>query len=806
MKRLSQIITLIFLPGIVFAQSYTLSGVVASSKTGAPLSFANVRVLNSTSGTAANIEGMYEMRLEGGQYDVIASFIGFKSDTIKISLSNSLELNFSLTPIVLELEQVTVTPGINPALGIMQKAIEAKNRRNEKINDYEFTAYTKGVIKTTKEIKSGDRSVGFDIGTSDNSELKITGILENRSKGYFKRPGNYKEEIIARKQSANFPSTINTLTGGRIIQNFYTDDIRFFDREMMSPISDNALDFYFFLLEDSVAYDNQKVYQIYFEPDDKSDPGFYGRIFITDESFNLVKLDININDAANPGGIFTKVNVFQQFLEFNDLPMPIDYRLFLEGNFIGLIKFGFEINSVMHDYIINREIDDDFFDMAFITVLPDADEKDSTYWGNIQTIPNTAEETFAYRRIDSLEAIPTTFWDSFSFLSTRTLINDNFEISGPLGLYHFNRIEGNGLDFGLYFNSLLNRRLFGSTEISYGFADEKIKWDVNASYLLGDYRTNSVSVSAYDRLEVLFGESDEYNVLLPTLTSLFGKYDFKDYFYSQGFKLQLRSEVLPVLELGIGYTYRNDKTAFLNSDFSFFNKDREYDPNPPIFESTINTINPSFRIDFRKYIEDGYYRRRTARGNSFITFSGEAKISNNNIIKSDVDFNIYKLGTFLRLNSFGSTRLYTLAEGIWSNDALPYQMMNALPGNIPSLGQDNTYRTVDFAEVFGDKVFKLGLEYDFRDEFFNMFNLPVLEDLQLLFTTYFNAAWTSISDKSKELNKNLFVKEPTEFIKPLYEVGFSIGQVMIPLRVEFTWRLTHRKDNEFRFGINSVAF
>ncbi len=48
-------------------------------------------------------------------------------------------------------------------------------------------------------------------------------------------------------------------------------------------------------------------------------------------------------------------------------------------------------------------ISDDIFSKAIITVLPDADKKDSLYWTTAQTIPNTTEEELAYERIDSLQ-------------------------------------------------------------------------------------------------------------------------------------------------------------------------------------------------------------------------------------------------------------------------------------------------------------------------------------------------------------------------------------------------------------------
>lgn len=143
---------------------------------------------------------------------------------------------------------------------------------------------------------------------------------------------------------------------------------------------------------------------------------------------------------------------------------------------------------------------------------------------------------------------------------------------------------------------------------------------------------------------------------------------------------------------------------------------------------------------------------------------------------------------------------------VWSDDAVPYQLMYALPGNIESLGQDFTFRTLDFAEVFGDQVVSIGMQYNFKDVLFNKLNIPVLEDLQLLLSAHLNAAWLTISDKTKALNKYLIPSNTIEFKSPFVEMGFSLGQMLLPLRFEFTWRLNNTNRNEFVFGINSVAF
>ena len=275
-----------------------------SRTTGELLQFANVRVENSNIGTAANIEGEFELQLDKGSYNVIASYIGYKSDTVQVDLKKNRQIIFLLSDEAVQLDEVTVTPEENPALAVIRRAIKAKNRRNELLNQFVYTAYTKGVIKTTRDISAKGIDMTLDIALSDDADLKITGILENESRGYFRKPNDYKEEIIARKQSANFPSTINLLTGGRIIQNFYTDDIQFFNRPLLSPIAQDAPNYYYYYIEDVVAYENQRVYQIFFGVVNKSNPGFYGRIYIEDGTFDLVKVDIGLNEAANPGGMF----------------------------------------------------------------------------------------------------------------------------------------------------------------------------------------------------------------------------------------------------------------------------------------------------------------------------------------------------------------------------------------------------------------------------------------------------------------------------------------------------------------------
>lgn len=800
--KMKIILLLLSIISSIYADQISLKGKITDRTTGEPLSFANVRIAGTTTGTAANYEGNFELKLKTGNYVVITSFIGYKSDTLNIQLNDNKTILVKLEPIPVKLPEVTVFPGENPANEIIRRAIAAKLEREKKIDSYIFRAYTKGLVKTTKDITTSDRSIGLSLGTQDTGSLKITGIIENESKGYFKKPDYYKDEIIARKQSANTPSTINILTGGRLLQNFYTNDIQFFNRPLVGPIADDALSYYYYIIEDTLAMDNKNVFQIFFEPIDKADPGFFGKIFIEDKSFNLVKLDVNLNKAANPGGLFTLINIFQQFVPFeNQIVMPIDYRIFVEGNFLGLAKFGFELNTIFHDYEINGNLNKDFFDMVVIKVMPDADKKDSTYWKSIQSIPNTLAEVEAYSRIDSLESIPRTFWDNFSILSTTLYLSDNYSISGPLALYSFNHITGHALNFSFNIYNELDKRLNMSSSFVYGFSDKKFQSDIRARYFLGDYRTTTLSLRAYNELTDLFGESVKYDKMTSTLTSLLGKYDFRDYYYTKGIELKITGDVFPILRGGIGFINRTDNNAFSNSNFSLFNKSKAYRQNKLIYETKINAITAEFAFDFRKFLEDGYYRRRVNFGETYISFGGKAIISDQSLLKSGLDFKYYELNLSGFIPSFRSTIFNFLLKGIYSNDAMPYQMMYSLPGNIESSGKAFSFRTMRIGEAYGNKGIVLTTQYSFGDELFRLLKIPVLKDLPLNITTHFNSALLLISDKSKSILQQPF----EEFKHPFYEIGFGVGHSLFPLVVEFTWRLNYRTNNNFVIGLNAFV-
>ena len=207
-------------------------------------------------------------------------------------------------------------------------------------------------------------------------------------------------------------------------------------------------------------------------------------------------------------------------------------------------------------------------------------------------------------------------------------------------------------------------------------------------------------------------------------------------------------------------------------------------------------------VDFRRYIEDGYFRRRTSLGKSNIIFYGDVTYSNSDFLNSGLDFTTYRFHISSRIRTFRTADLRIKLFGMYNDGTLAYQDIYALPGNINAASKNFTFRTLRLGEVFCDRVATLNLEHDFRDEIFRFLNVPGLRSWEININLFFNAAITKISNESK----TILLTDLKTFAHPFYEIGFGIGQGIIPFQLEFAWKLNYRGSNNFAISLNTFLF
>lgn len=106
------------------AQTSIISGTVTDSATGESIPYANVRILNSRLGAAANLRGFYLIaRVSAGRTELMASAVGYrtKTETIVVHATDtSLTVNFPLAPEPVRMGEVTVSAVENSLAGEFQ--------------------------------------------------------------------------------------------------------------------------------------------------------------------------------------------------------------------------------------------------------------------------------------------------------------------------------------------------------------------------------------------------------------------------------------------------------------------------------------------------------------------------------------------------------------------------------------------------------------------------------------------------------------------------------------------------------------
>lgn len=105
----SSLIAFFFCTGLFAQKKYTISGYIRDAATGETLINATVSLEKNTKGISSNQYGFYSITLNEGTYNLIASYIGYVSQSHKIELSSDTLLNIGLTSGVTLSQEVIVT-------------------------------------------------------------------------------------------------------------------------------------------------------------------------------------------------------------------------------------------------------------------------------------------------------------------------------------------------------------------------------------------------------------------------------------------------------------------------------------------------------------------------------------------------------------------------------------------------------------------------------------------------------------------------------------------------------------------------
>lgn len=577
-----------------------ITGVI-TDQDGEPLPYANIYIAGTNIGTASNIDGTYLLDLEPGSYEVIYQYVGYESARRSIDLSaESVTERVALRPESVELSGVTISADAeDPAYPIMRKAIAKRDYHLNLVKAFHADIYIKGLIKMTDApTKIMGQEVGNLNGLLDTARQGVLYLSETRSTVNFIAPDGFSEEIYAKRTSgSNDGVDFNNLRFSWF--NFYKERLEF-EREVISPLADDAFTYYRFRLE-GVTYnaDGQEVNKIAVLPKDSYRPTVFGHLYIGEDSWDIHSLSLSITGKSQKLSMIDTVT-FKQ----NHVPVPARE---VQGRYMrnqsitfssGLLGFkvvgGF--TYVFNDFEITTTEQARSRKAEVLRVLEEA-EKDSVYWQANRPIPLTSEERSGYRKRDSLKVLRT----SKPYLDSIDRENNKLSWSKPLLGYTYSNsykkysISNSGLIQKISFNAVEGIKVGNATtyrffndetgtsftakgNVYYGFSDQR--WKAYGSL---SHRYNRKE-SAWWRLSGgrRYMQVDHQNPVPPisnTLRSLFNKEHLSNVYQNTGLALATGRELVNGLfyRLRVGYSHRSPLDN--NSDWSLYNRDEEYEPN-----------------------------------------------------------------------------------------------------------------------------------------------------------------------------------------------------------------------------------
>jgi len=294
---------------------------------GEPLSYATVFIKSQSTGTTTNLEGNYSIRLNSGTYQVIYQYLGYKSESRRVVVTNNnfTTINVVLEQEVLNLDLVEVIDGReNPAYTIMRKAIAKSSYHIQQLDSYETTVYMKGsgqLLKVPRLVRKQLEKEGVD------TDRLFT--MESVSEFSYKRPNTYTEKVI----SINSKGDAQDLSPNEYLNaSFYNSKVA----QAISPLSPKAFGYYKFELEGTFFDQGKMINKIKVIPRSKGDNVFEGFISIVEEEWAIHSLDLN----TILQGI--KFNVKQIYEPIDDKAwMPVSNTFVITGKIFG---FAFEYN------------------------------------------------------------------------------------------------------------------------------------------------------------------------------------------------------------------------------------------------------------------------------------------------------------------------------------------------------------------------------------------------------------------------------------------------------------------------------
>jgi hypothetical protein len=697
------------------ASAQKIYGTVFSDK-GDLLPYASVTIKGTSIGASANNRAKFSFTVSPGTYTVVCQHIGYKKQEKLVTIDKTdEEVTFIISEQQLEMTEVIVKSGEDPAYNIIRQAIKKRSYYAGQVKGFECGLYAKDMLKLRRlpkkilgrKIPEEDRN---DMGL-DSSGKGIIYLSESVSRVYSQLPDKVKLEVLSSRVSGSdgFGFTFPTFIS------FYQNNVSVFlnqlnPRGFVSPIADAALSMYRYKYLGSFYEDGKEINSIKVIPRRTYEPLFSGIINITDGDWRIHSLDLKLTKTSQLEIVdtlqITQIHVpvgddvwrvKNQLIHFNFSQFGID----AVGNFV----------SVYSNYLINPVFAKNRFNNVIIKYDTAVNKRSKEYWDTIRPVPLEKEERLDYEVKDSLfEARKDSmlsqssidslkkrqgklkplniFWKGINrtHYSKTNTFSWGIESLGK-GL-EYNTVEGVVVNLNMYYDKQLPKlktNFSFEPNFRYGFSNTHLEAWGTLTFRTRDWETDKKikrqtwELSGGKRVSQ-FNKHSQLTPLNNTISTLLWGDNFmkiyENYYVSLGFSKRFESG----FRFAVSTLYEDRRPLENTTRFTIFKVDSgSITPNYPVEripaqftpnKAFLLSIDMSFRPG-QKYIQ--YPNRKMSLGSKYPTFSLNYTKGIKNIFGSDANFDKWRFSVTDEMNlKLAGTLKYKLGIGGFLNDKSVY--------------------------------------------------------------------------------------------------------------------------------------
>jgi hypothetical protein len=402
MKSLFFSALLLFIGILSHAQSFTVYGKVTNAKQ-EPLAFVTIQLKEQGIGTTTKEDGTFAMNLEIGQYNLVVSMIGYKTQVINVVVNKDYPLNIVLEEEQKSMEDVVIRVKIKDrAEDIMKNVIRNKDEIMGASGAYSSQLYIKAIQQdsvTRKKDRAKTDSSFFQSGEIDLQGMAMAEIVLHLDYASDQR---IKEERLAVKKTGNTEGLFYlSATEGNF--NFYNNLVKvpeISQTPFLSPVSYSGLLAYKFKTLKIERKNGHKYYTISVRPRQLSNATVEGEITIQDTVFAITHLRLSF-----PAYHLTEFDFFevdQQYDFIQNKAWMLTREQFNYYSRASRKRISGQTLVVFSNYELNKQFSRSHFGVEVSSTAQSAYEKDSSFWKTIRVEPLTDKEIRYVRFQDSI--------------------------------------------------------------------------------------------------------------------------------------------------------------------------------------------------------------------------------------------------------------------------------------------------------------------------------------------------------------------------------------------------------------------